>query len=220
MSGRSPYPRIDLVDDVHALGHRPERREALPVQRRAVVLEVDEELRGAGLGPAVANTIVPALVALLHRVVLDVGVFPGRVDRGIGMQSELHDEVRHDAEEGGVGEEAVLSPGCRSGRRRCGAHSRCTSTTKSPCVVVNFTRYNSGALGLQRRGIQQRVGARRGAACPFGRSPVLWRARLLRRRRAAVFGADLAGGGVWARSAAPEMAKISRAFISAHFTMG
>ena len=58
-------------------------------------------------GPAVANTTVPALVALLHRIVLDVGVLPNRVDRGIGGQSELNDEVRHDAEERGVGEEAV-----------------------------------------------------------------------------------------------------------------
>ena len=52
---------IQLRHDVRAFGHRAERGEPLPVQH-GVVLQVDEQLRGARVGPAVANTMLPFLL--------------------------------------------------------------------------------------------------------------------------------------------------------------
>ena len=88
-----------------------------------------------------------------------------------------------------------------------------------PCVVVNFTRYNSGATAFSAAGFIRGLGR---AAPDFVAVPDFVAAPDLAAAPAAgaALAADLAGGGVCARSAAPETANISSAFISAHFTMG
>src|SRR5690349_22913236 len=89
-----------------------------------------------------------------------------------------------------------------------GAQSRCTSTTKSPLVVTNLVWNVAGALATNAFGFSSGLG--RGAA---GAPVLVAGAAAFLAAGAAVFGADLAGGGVWARSADPAIARMSRAFI-------
>ena len=60
------------------------------------------------LGPAVANVISAALVALSHRIVLDPRLAPNAGNLRIAVDAELHHETGDDAKEAGVIEEAVF----------------------------------------------------------------------------------------------------------------
>src|SRR6202140_2121019 len=89
---------IEAIDDIHARYDLAERRKALPVQR-AVVGEIDEHLRGAGVGTRRGKGDIAAPVALLHRIVLDARLAPHRRELRIAVDAELHHEARDDAEE-------------------------------------------------------------------------------------------------------------------------
>src|SRR5207245_5487170 len=67
---------VQLLDDVHARCDFAEGWKPLLVERRTVVLVVDEELRRAGIGAAVRKGHDAAFVALLHRLVRNPGVAP------------------------------------------------------------------------------------------------------------------------------------------------
>src|SRR5690348_7164982 len=93
-----PVFAIELIHDVHAIRDLTERRETHTVQA-GVIHEIDEDLRGAGVGTASGKGDRAARVALRDRVVLDVRVLPDARNLRIRVDAELYDEVRHDAEE-------------------------------------------------------------------------------------------------------------------------
>src|SRR5580704_17179021 len=68
---------VDLFHDVHARGDFAKRGEALTVESR-IVLEVDEHLRGAGVGTGGGKGDVAGLVALFDRIVRQVRSSPHR----------------------------------------------------------------------------------------------------------------------------------------------
>ena len=92
---------VELLDDVHALSHLAERREAHAVEA-GVVTEVDEELSGAGVGAGGGEGDGAFEIALDHLVVLDVVGGDGDGGVGVGCEAELNDEAGQDAEELGV----------------------------------------------------------------------------------------------------------------------
>src|SRR5205814_3090829 len=73
---------VQLLDDIHARCDFAEGRKSLLVERRPVVLVVDEELRRAGIRTAVGESHHAAFVALLHRLVGNSGVAPRRLNAG------------------------------------------------------------------------------------------------------------------------------------------
>ena len=97
---------VDFVDDAHAIDDGAEGGEAHFVELGIVVV-VDEELGGAGVGSGGGEDEGAAGVGVGDGVVLDGGVVPDLVDGGAGVESELDDEAGEDAEEGGVGEVSV-----------------------------------------------------------------------------------------------------------------
>src|SRR5579864_2470984 len=60
-----PVAAVELVHNIHALAHRPERREAFGIQPR-VVRQIDKHLRGARVRTAGGESKRAALVTLLH----------------------------------------------------------------------------------------------------------------------------------------------------------
>src|SRR5690348_3517280 len=102
-----PVFAIELIHDVHAIRDLTERRETHTVQA-GVIHEIDEDLRGAGVGTASGKGNRAARVALRDRVVLDVRVLPDARNLRIRVDAELYDEVRHDAEECGAIVEMML----------------------------------------------------------------------------------------------------------------
>src|SRR3954462_8235482 len=104
-----------------------------------------------------------------------------------------------------------------------GAQERFTSTMKSPFVVVNFTRNSSGAVALASAGFINAAEAPADFVAPVlvAGAPVLVAGApvlvgvpaFVVAAGAAAFGAAfVAGGGVCASSAAPEIARVSRTF--------
>jgi hypothetical protein len=83
------------------------KEEALRVEE-AIVSEIDEELRGAGVGAGSGEDDGAALVAFAVGIILNGGLFPGGGNRGIGADTKLRDEIGKHAEEMGVVEIVVL----------------------------------------------------------------------------------------------------------------
>ena len=93
----------------HAVGVYLAQRCETHLVEAVVVLQVDEQLGRAGvraLGHRIGEEAT--LVALLHRIALDVGVAPHLADLGVAMDAELDDEFAHGAKERHVVEEADL----------------------------------------------------------------------------------------------------------------
>jgi len=87
-------------DDLHAIVvDGGEGSEAHGIQANIAVREIDEDLRGAGVGAGGGEGDVAALVGLQDGIVLDGGVFPGGVDGRIGTDAELNDEALDGAED-------------------------------------------------------------------------------------------------------------------------
>src|SRR5271154_6105699 len=97
----------NFLDDVHASRDLPEGGEAHRIQT-GVFAEADEKLSGTGIRTGSGERQKTGVITLSDGIVLDGCFFPSGVNRGIWAQAELHDEARDHAEEGRVGEEAVL----------------------------------------------------------------------------------------------------------------
>jgi len=122
---------VKHLDGVHAVAiHYAEGSEALGVEG-GVVLEIDEELCGAGVGPSGGEDEGAAPIGLIAGVILNGCLFPGGVDLRVGAESELGDKTRKDAKETGIVEivmaneivEAVgaeRGPGARDGDGKLG----------------------------------------------------------------------------------------------------
>src|SRR4029079_6214136 len=81
---------VDLVDGLHARYDDAERSETIPVQT-PVVAEIDEYLRLPRVGRVgLGKGHVTAFVALLHRIVGNGRFSPGRLDRRVRGETELH----------------------------------------------------------------------------------------------------------------------------------
>src|SRR5215472_2372793 len=88
---------VQALHYAHAFDYRAKRREALAVQR-LVAAKIDEQLRGARIRASGGECKRSGPVGLQHRVVRKVLVpLPGH--RRIARHAELHDELRHHAEE-------------------------------------------------------------------------------------------------------------------------
>src|SRR4029077_19806268 len=99
---------IEHFDHFHSVTfHHAEWRETHTVEAR-VVHEIDEHLRGARIRPSRGKRDVSLLVALRHRVILNIGSLPGRGHRWIRTDPKLRDKVRYHAEHAGVVKEMML----------------------------------------------------------------------------------------------------------------
>src|SRR5262245_7745584 len=98
---------IERVHHLHAGHDLAEGRKALAVEP-GIVAEIDEYLRRARVGPGGGEGDRAALIAVLYRIVLDVGVTPDGGDVGIAVDAELHHEALDHAEEARVVEKSVL----------------------------------------------------------------------------------------------------------------
>src|ERR1700680_1966543 len=95
---------VNFINDVHPLDNGPKRGEALSIERR-VIVQVDKKLSRARIRSRGCEDESTALVALLDRIVLDVGILPDLVEGWAGVQAKLDDErarSNNHAEEGGV----------------------------------------------------------------------------------------------------------------------
>src|ERR1700722_15407136 len=97
----------NFLDHVHAAGHLTEGGETHRVETR-IFAEADKKLSRASVGPGGGEGQEAGVIALGDGIVLDVGLLPSGVHRGIGVQAELYDETRDHAEESGVGEKSML----------------------------------------------------------------------------------------------------------------
>src|SRR5215472_11574959 len=134
----------------HAVG-----RESLGVQR-GIVAKIDKQLGGAGIGAGGGEDDGSLLVALAVEIILDLGVFPGRADRGVGGETELGNETGDDTEEAGVIEVMMLDqvveavgtvgrPGTRYGDSEIAASS------------FEFDLVGIGGGVLEKSGLEQRA---------------------------------------------------------------
>src|SRR6266481_1832893 len=99
---------IEHFDHLHSIAfYHAERRESHTVEAH-VVLEIDKHLRGARVRPGGGKRDVPLLVALCHRVILNISPLPGRSHSWIRANPKLRDEGRHHAEDAGVVIEMML----------------------------------------------------------------------------------------------------------------
>src|SRR6266446_7803385 len=97
-AGRVAVARVELLDDVHARGDGAERWE-VRVERR-VVAEVDEDLRRPRIRACRSEGhTAEVVVNPRHDVVRDRRPLPSGRYLRVRADPELHDEVRHDAEE-------------------------------------------------------------------------------------------------------------------------
>src|ERR1700722_12207709 len=99
--------RENFLDHVHAAGDLAEGREAHGIEPR-IFTEADKKLSGAGIRSRSGESQKAGVIALGDGIVLDVGLLPRGVYGGVGVETKLHHEARDDAEESGVGKEAVL----------------------------------------------------------------------------------------------------------------
>src|SRR4029450_12658897 len=90
---------IERVGDIHHIDDLRERHERLLVVGRAVVTEIDEDLRGSPVRILESVGDRTAAIRLTERIVRNVSVPPGLRNRGITIDSELRPRRRADAEE-------------------------------------------------------------------------------------------------------------------------
>ena len=90
---------VNFLDYVHAGSHFAEWCEALRVQG-SVVLEIDEYLRGARVGAGSGKGDVPGLLLWVTGSSLIFAFSHTAFTAGSGVEAELNDESRDDAEEG------------------------------------------------------------------------------------------------------------------------
>src|ERR1700674_5145152 len=123
---------IKHLDDFHAGGvyHR-EGRETLAIKER-IVLETDENLRGARVGRVgLGIGYIPTLVALFHWVIVDIGIAPSRGNRGVRADAELHDESGHGTEDDHVVVEMMFDEVVETVRA-----NRCPGPGNSHCEIA------------------------------------------------------------------------------------
>ena len=120
-------------------------------------------------GPADAKRHRAARVVDRHEVVGDRRVRPRLRHLRVRADPELDDEVRDDAEELHRRRRSAPSRGCRSGRRRCGAHVRCTvidevALRRLERDVEELRRLRRQLRGMEERGRRAGRAARAAAA--------------------------------------------------------
>jgi len=147
---------VELLDDLHAvLIDGGEGSEALLIEKR-IVIEADEDLRGARVGTSSGESNVAALVAFQDGIILDGGVEPSSGNRGIGADAELDDKVGNDTKNDHVVVEmvadeiveavdAVGSPGARDVHDEVAARG------------FKFDLEGFGSLLLEESGLQKRA---------------------------------------------------------------
>ncbi len=158
---------VKHFDEFHAIAiNHPEGGEALGIER-GVVFEIDEKLRGAGVGSGGGEDDGAALVALRVRIVLDGGLVPCGGSRRTSADTELRDEIGKDAEETSIIEVVVLDeiveaigaerrPGARDGDGEFAAGS------------IEFDLVGIGSFVFEESGFQESVIVSAGSAGRFG----------------------------------------------------
>ena len=158
---------VEHLDDVHAGAvDGTEGSEALGVEGR-VVLKVDEELRGAGIGASGGKDERAALVGLVAGIVLNCGLFPGSVDFGVGAETELRNEAGKYAEEAGVVKIVVLHEIVEA----VGAKGRpCAGDGDGELAAggVELDLIRIGSFGVEGGGVEKGAVVRGGVGCGGG----------------------------------------------------
>lgn len=99
---------VERFNDAHAFRNFAEGSKVHRVQTRIVAI-VYEYLRASRIGRgALRVSNIAAKIALLNRIILDIGISPDAANFGIGRNAKLNNESRHDAEERGIVVEMVF----------------------------------------------------------------------------------------------------------------
>src|SRR5262245_49075181 len=142
---------IERVHHLHAGHDLAERRKALAVEP-GIVAEIDEHLGRARIWSGGGEGDRAALIALLYRIVLDVGVAPGAGDVGIAVDAKLHHETVDHAEEARVVVKTVLDQIVEA----IGAARRPVAMNldhERAFACVEFRLVDRGGLGVEGGGI-------------------------------------------------------------------
>jgi hypothetical protein len=99
---------VKHFDDFHAVGVDGAKGGEAGFVEEGVVLEIDEDLRGAGVRAGGGEDDGALFVGLSDGIVFEFGLFPDGADGGIRADAELRDEIGDGAEDDGVVVEVML----------------------------------------------------------------------------------------------------------------